>query len=60
MNAMKHKLKIVTIDQENFGGTVYNFPVKKIVMTASVGLPLYGKVDFTETSKEKLLELWNK
>ena len=60
LNAMKHKLKIVTIDQENFGGTVYNFPVKKIVMTAPVGLPLYGKVDFTETSKEKLLELWNK
>ena len=60
LTAMKHKLKYVTIDQEDFGGTVYNFPVRKIVMTAPVELPLYGKVQFKETTKEEILELWNR
>jgi len=60
LTAMKNKLKYVTIDQEDFGGTVYNFPVRKIVMTAPVELPLYGKVQFKETTKEDVLKLWNK
>ena len=60
LNAMKHKLKYVTIEQDEFGGTVYNFPIRKIVMTAPVDLPLYGRVQFKETTKEDIMELWNK
>jgi thioredoxin reductase (NADPH) len=60
LNAMKHKLKYVTIEQDEFGGTVQNFPIRKIVMTAPVELPLYGKVQFKETSKEEIMELWTK
>lgn len=56
--AMDRKLNYVTLEQESLGGTVFNFPRGKLVMTAPVTLPLVGKMKFTETSKEKLLEFW--
>lgn len=59
LGAMKHKLRFTTLDQDSFGGTVFNFPRGKIVMTAPGELPLIGKFHFRETSKEKLLEFWN-
>jgi thioredoxin reductase/Pyruvate/2-oxoacid:ferredoxin oxidoreductase delta subunit len=46
------------IDQESFGGTVSHFPRGKLVLTRPVELPLVGKVQFRETSKEALLEFW--
>ncbi|MFN8178271.1 MAG: NAD(P)-binding domain-containing protein [bacterium] len=58
--AMQHKLRYRTIEQNSLGGTVYNFPRGKIVMTRPVQLPLIGKVKITETTKEKLLEFWQK
>jgi len=60
LSAMQKKLKHVTLEQESLGGTVFNFPRGKLVMTAPVELPLAGKMKFTETSKEKLLEFWQK
>ena len=51
-------LKYKTIDQDSLGGTVYQYPRGKIVMTQPVDLPLAGKMHFNETSKEKLLEFW--
>lgn len=58
--AKENKLRFVTVEQEDLGGTVAHYPRGKIVMTSPVVLPLYGKVKFTETTKEKLLELWQK
>ncbi|HEY9051969.1 MAG TPA: NAD(P)-binding domain-containing protein [Gammaproteobacteria bacterium] len=58
--AMKKKLKHVTVEQDSLGGTVFNFPRGKLVMTAPVELPLAGKMKFTETSKERVLEFWQK
>jgi thioredoxin reductase len=58
--AKQHKLKYVTIDQETMGGTVAHFPRGKIVMTRPVNLPLVGKVKLRETTKEALLELWER
>jgi len=58
--AMQHKLRYRTIEQNSLGGTVYNFPRGKIVMTRPVQLPLVGRVKITETTKEKLLEFWQK
>ena len=55
----QHKLSYLTIDQDSLGGTVYNFPRGKIVMTAPVHLPIVGKMNIRETTKEKLLEMWN-
>lgn len=54
------KLNFVTIDQDSLGGTVSHFPRNKIVMTAPVELPLVGKVKMKETTKEALLEFWQK
>lgn len=56
--ALEKKLRFVTIEQESLGGTVAHFPRGKIVMTAPVELPLVGKVNFRETTKEKLLGFW--
>jgi thioredoxin reductase/ferredoxin len=60
LTAMQHKLRYRTIEQGDLGGTVYNFPRGKIVMTRAVNLSLVGKVKITETTKEKLLEFWQK
>lgn len=48
----------MTLEQDSLGGTVYQFPRGKIVMTAPVNLPLHGKMRFKETTKEKLLQFW--
>jgi thioredoxin reductase len=40
------------------GGTVFNFPRAKIVMTSPMNLPLHGKLKLSETSKSELLDLW--
>ena len=59
LNAKKHGLKFLTLEQDTLGGTVYNFPRSKIVMTAPMNLPLYGKVKLYDTSKGELLKIWN-
>lgn len=59
LEAKKNNLKFLTIEQESLGGTVFNFPRSKIVMTSPMDLPLYGKVKLNETSKSQLLNLWN-
>ncbi|MFQ5483405.1 MAG: NAD(P)-binding domain-containing protein [Nitrospinaceae bacterium] len=56
--AMEKKLRYVTLEQDTLGGTVSHFPRGKVVMTAPMHLPMYGKVKMRETSKEALLELW--
>jgi len=58
--AKKYGLTSVTLEQDSLGGTVYTFPREKIVMTAPMDLPLYGKVKLYETSKDELLQLWKK
>jgi len=57
--AKQLNLKTLTLEQDSLGGTVYTFPRDKIVMTAPMDLPLYGKVKLKETSKSFLLDLWN-
>ncbi len=59
LTAAELNLKFLTLEQDSLGGTVYNFPRAKLVMTAPMDLPLYGKVKLAETSKSELLELWN-
>jgi len=56
--ALEGKLRFVTLEQDSVGGTVAHFPRGKVVMTAPMNLPLFGKVKLSETRKEALLELW--
>ncbi len=53
-------LRFVTIEQEDgLGGSVYHFPRRKLAMTAPMQLPIIGKFNRYEISKEELLEFWN-
>lgn len=57
--AAKEKgLRVRTIEQETFGGTVSHFPRGKLVMTAPARLPIVGQMRFREVSKETLLGFW--
>ncbi len=58
LSAKNKGLRFITIDQDSLGGTVSHFPRNKLVLTAPVNLPLVGKVEFRETTKEALLEFW--
>jgi thioredoxin reductase/NAD-dependent dihydropyrimidine dehydrogenase PreA subunit len=58
LRAMEKNLKYKTVEQESLGGTVFQFPRGKLVMTAPVKMPMVGDVKFTETTKEKLLAFW--
>lgn len=58
LTAKKHNLNFLTLEQDSLGGTVFNFPRSKIVMTAPMNLPLHGKVKLFDTSKTELLGLW--
>lgn len=60
LSAKQAGLSYSTIEQDSLGGTVANFPKRKLVMTAPVDLPLVGKVKFSETTKEELVEFWQK
>jgi len=58
LSAKSHRLKYVVLEQGDAGGTILQYPRRKIVMTSPVDLPLWGKLKLTETSKETLLGLW--
>ena len=58
LNAKKHHLNSLTLEQDTLGGAVFSFPRSKIVMTAPMDLPLHGKLKLFETSKPELLDLW--
>ncbi len=60
LGAIDRKLRYVTIEQEtSLGGCIFHYPRNKVVMTAPIKLPVVGKMNFKEVSKEKLLEFWH-
>ncbi|MBP6234532.1 MAG: NAD(P)-binding domain-containing protein [Saprospiraceae bacterium] len=58
LQAKNYGLNAIVLEQDSLGGTVYNFPRAKIVMTSPMDLPCYGKVKLFQTSKSELLTLW--
>ena len=56
--AKKMGLNYQCIEQDSLGGAVFQYPRGKLVMTAPVDLPIVGKVQFRNTSKETLLKFW--
>jgi thioredoxin reductase (NADPH) len=58
LTAMSHGMRFATIEQESLGGCVFQYPRGKLVMTAPAIVPLVGKINFRQTSKESLLEFW--
>jgi thioredoxin reductase/Pyruvate/2-oxoacid:ferredoxin oxidoreductase delta subunit len=59
LRATEKKLKYLTVDESEVGGTVAKYPRQKLVLTSPVELPIYGKFRKTELSKEDLLAVWN-
>jgi thioredoxin reductase len=57
--AKSHGLSCVVLDQAaQLGGTILHFPRRKLVLTQPVNLPLGGRLDREEYSKEELLEIF--
>ena len=53
-------LRCVTIEQEDsLGGSIYHYPRRKLAMTAPMTLPIVGKFNKYEISKEELLTFWS-
>lgn len=59
LRAIEHKMKYITLEQDEVGGTVAKYPRQKLVMTSPVEFPMYGKFKKTELSKENLLAFWD-
>lgn len=60
LEAKQHELRHVVIEQEQPGGAVRHYPRQKLVMTEPMQIPMYGRVDARQASKEDLLALWDK
>jgi thioredoxin reductase (NADPH) len=60
LRAIETKLRYVTLDEGEIGGTVAKYPRQKMVMTSPVEFPMYGKFKKMELSKEELISFWNK
>ena len=58
LTALSHRMRFVTVEQESLGGCVFQYPRGKLVMTAPAMVPLVGKINLRQTSKEALLEFW--
>ncbi len=51
-------LKYLTLEQEDVGGTVLTYPRQKLVMTQPMEIPLWGKFNRRQITKEELIDLW--
>lgn len=58
LTALAAGMRFATLEQESLGGAVFQYPRGKLVMTAPATVPLIGKVNFRQTSKEELLQFW--
>ncbi len=58
LTAVKNDLNYLVLDQQEPGGTILQYPRRKLVMTQPVEIPLYGRLDRSEYSKENLLDIW--
>jgi thioredoxin reductase/ferredoxin len=57
--AKDKQLKYITIEQESsIGGAIFKYPRNKVAMTQPVTLPIVGKVEMYDISKEELLGFW--
>src|SRR5947207_13303516 len=60
LRAIEKKMRYLTLDAGEIGGTVAKYPRQKLVMTSPVEFPMHGKFKKTELSKEELIAFWNK
>ncbi|HPF69939.1 MAG TPA: NAD(P)-binding domain-containing protein [Candidatus Krumholzibacteria bacterium] len=51
-------LSCVVLDQQGAGGTILQYPRRKLVMVQPVEIPTYGRLPKHEYTKEELLDIW--
>lgn len=56
--AREKGLETVILDQQGPGGTILQYPRRKLVMVQPVPIPGFGKLDRREYTKEDLLDIW--
>jgi len=59
LKAVECRLSYLLIDEQSTGGTILQYPRKKLVMTRPVEIPLYGTLTKPEYTKEELLQIWD-
>ncbi len=50
---------VILLDQSEPGGTILQYPRRKLVMVQPIEMPGYGEMSNSEYSKEELLEIWD-
>jgi len=58
LEARRRGARFTILEKGSFGGAIRSYPRQKVVMTAPLDLPGFGKVKLRRTSKEALLELF--
>ncbi|MFQ5628808.1 MAG: NAD(P)-binding domain-containing protein [bacterium] len=58
LQAKKQRLRYITLEQDDIGGTILTYPRQKLVMTQPMEIPLFGSYKRREVQKEELLSLW--
>ncbi|MFQ6606764.1 MAG: NAD(P)-binding domain-containing protein [Fidelibacterota bacterium] len=58
LRAKELDLKYLVVDQDLPGGTILQYPRKKLTLVQPVEIPLYGTLDKEEYTKEELLDIW--
>jgi len=59
LTAKREGLRCVILEQEGAGGTILQYPRKKMMLTQPVEIPLYGWLKKSSYLKEELLDIWN-
>jgi thioredoxin reductase/ferredoxin len=60
LSCRRFGLPSVCIEKDETANTIKNFPKKKIVMAEPADMPLFGPLWIGNTTREKLLEVWDK
>src|SRR6266404_1555207 len=60
LRAIAKKLRYLTLEQDEFGGTLAKYPRQKLVWTSPVEFPMHGKFNKLQISKEEILRFWEK
>ncbi len=60
LSAMKENLKVLVLEQGTTANTIRHYPRQKFVMAEPVMMPLHGPLWMEDSSKEGLLERWQK
>lgn len=58
LRAKELDLDYVIVDQDKPGGTILQYPRRKLTLVQPVKLPLHGELKNREYTKEELLEIW--